>query len=396
MDVWTPRRDNAVLGVLQNESSSAPSTDTDTAANAHIYPLTEPMYSRKLCMAGHKLGVTVLVFSPLHIDWDNMSVTAYHYHAGGWETRHVALPALVYDRCTYANEMQHYRTKVAMSRMQRAGIRWLGIGLGGKWDIFRSLSTCPDLAPIMPPTTVYKGMKALAEQLNHHDANVFLKPQGGSHGRSTLHVRRARADEGQRTMYPLQVRGRNRDNSLVQKGFSTVESGLQWIDHFISKRRYIVQPYLSLTDQEERPFDVRVLMQKNERGQWKFTGMAVRVGCSTSVTSNLHGGGHSVQALPFLIEQFGPSEAERLASTIRHYSKLIPPALEQRHGRLSELGLDFGIDRNAHLWLLEVNSKPGRNVFSQSGERDAALKSVEYPILYARHVMVRHLRRVCP
>ncbi len=37
------------------------------------------------------------------------------------------------------------------------------------------------------------------------------------------------------------------------------------------------------------------------------------------------------------------------------------------------------------MWLLEVNSKPGRTVFRQTGEREAAVKSVENPILYARY-----------
>ncbi|WP_368784377.1 YheC/YheD family protein, partial [Acinetobacter baumannii] len=41
----------------------------------------------------------------------------------------------------------------------------------------------------------------------------------------------------------------------------------------------------------------------------------------------------------------------------------LPTFLEQRHGRLVELGIDIGIDRQGKVWLIEVNSKPGRASF---------------------------------
>lgn len=99
---------------------------------------------------------------------------------------------------------------------------------------------------------------------------------------------------------------------------------------------------------------------------------------------------------PFLTEQFGEDTAERLIKELTSYSSIIPAAIEQQHGRLVECGLDFGIDQQARIWLLEVNSKPGRTVFTQTGDHEAAKQAVEKPILYARSIMVRHLRRVSP
>ena len=102
------------------------------------------------------------------------------------------------------------------------------------------------------------------------------------------------------------------------------------------------------------------------------------------------------EAEAFLEEQYGQAEANRLLEEIIAYSHIIPSAIEERHGRLIELGLDYGIDRDKRLWLLEANSKPGRSVFNQTGDREASTLAVEMPILYARHVGVRHHRRVCP
>lgn len=385
-DVWEP-----MLGVLQCESKGTP-------------PFAETAYCRKLCMAGRKHGIRVVVFSPLWIHWYDQTVNAYMYGNLGWERRKFRLPALAYDRCTYSNINQYRNTIAAITRMIRqAKVTLLGIGLRGKWNIYCSLCKDAALSSILPPTRPFAGTSNLAGELNRFHGELFLKPHGGMHGKSTLHVRCRYHDEEHTntTEKPssisdayLELRGRDSANRSFHRTFSHPKDGLDWIARFIGKRKFIVQPYLSLVTQDGEPFDIRVLMQKNGSGRWSLTGMAARVGQPNSVTSNLHGGGRAVSIVPFLESQFKPSQVQQLLEQLRAYSHYIPYILESCYGRVSEIGLDFGIDRDARLWLLEVNSKPGRSVFQQSGEYEAALKSVENPILYAHHVLVRYLRRV--
>ncbi|MCE5171278.1 YheC/YheD family protein [Paenibacillus profundus] len=380
------------LGVLECDSQGSP-------------PFTEAAYCRKLCKIGHKYGVQVVVFSPRWVHWHDLTVSGYVYGTHGWVQRIVPLPSLLYDRCAYSNSNQYRRTRTAIARLIRdANVTLLGIGLRGKWDVYQSLSKEPFLLDILPRTRLFAGAGSLADQLNECGGELFLKPHGGTHGKSTLHVRRlfgsdaSAGNERDASVLGayLQLRGRDERNRPIHRTFAHPGEGLKWIARFIGKRKFIVQPYLTLVTQTGEPFDIRILMQKNEKGRWSFTGMAARVGRQHSITSNLHGGGHAVSVVPFLESQFEPEHVQRLVQQLRSYSEIIPPILEARHGRLTEVGLDFGIDREARLWLLEVNSKPGRSVFRQTGEQEAAIKSVENPILYARYVMVRYLRRVSP
>jgi glutathione synthase/RimK-type ligase-like ATP-grasp enzyme len=180
----------------------------------------------------------------------------------------------------------------------------------------------------------------------------------------------------------------------VEKNFANENHALHWIREFTGQRGYIIQPFLHLYSRKGRSFDIRVLMQKNEKGLWMGTGIAVREGAAGSMTSNLHGGGKALPVLPYLSGQFGADQTERITEVLRQLSEMIPPILESHFGRLGELGIDFGIDTNGDIWLLEVNSKPGRTSIRQAGDPVSAVLASENPLRYARYLLLRQLRRV--
>jgi hypothetical protein len=115
--------------------------------------------------------------------------------------------------------------------------------------------------------------------------------------------------------------------------------------------------------------------------------MGVRCGQSGSITANLHGGGTAWEAAPFLKCEFGNEQAKEQMNTLIELSTKIPLALESAHGRLAELGIDLGVDRNGRVWLLEVNSKPGRTLFTYLPNKAVQKSSKENPILYAAFLL---------
>jgi hypothetical protein len=121
--------------------------------------------------------------------------------------------------------------------------------------------------------------------------------------------------------------------------------------------------------------------------------MAVRRGQDGSLTSNLHGGGIAEPAGPFLARQFDAEKARSILSKLRELSVEIPEALENCHGRLAELGIDFGVDIQGNIWILEVNSKPGRSIFTYLEDPQARSKAVTNPIHYARFLLQNTARR---
>ncbi|UUZ97792.1 YheC/YheD family protein [Paenibacillus sp. P25] len=110
------------------------------------------------------------------------------------------------------------------------------------------------------------------------------------------------------------------------------------------------------------------------------------------MTSNLHGGGSALPAADFLAREFGEGKAEALLRELKRLSELLPEALESSHGRLAELGIDYGIDTSGNIWIIEVNSKPGRSIFTYLQDDRARKAAIVNPIRYAGFL----LRRMTP
>ncbi|MDF2660027.1 MAG: hypothetical protein K0Q94_2818 [Paenibacillus sp.] len=344
-------------------------------------PFSEKQYYRRLSLLGQKLGLAVFVFFPHRIDWERRRVLGYRYNASGsrWEKRLYPLPETVYDRCFYSDAKLYAEFREPIRRlMQTPGTRFLGYGLKGKWSVHQMMIRDEALSPYIPETELLQS-PADIERWLEEKGELFLKPHGGSQGKGVLRV--TREENG------YAVNGRSHRNEAVRSGFRSKRRLLDWIAAFTGGRKYLIQPYLILTTTEGEAFDIRALVQKNRTGRWELTGIAVRRGAPGSVTSNLHGGGHAEEALPFLRQQYGRPAAETIESSVRELALRIPYVLEQYHGRLVELGVDIGVDTAGHVWILEANSKPGRSSFAVLTDKKVRLDSIRNPILYAKFLI---------
>lgn len=361
------------LGIMVCESSG-------------LIPFQEKQFYRRLCRMGNRLKLQVFVFSPVRINWTLQQVCGYTFdeQTRQWLKKEFPLPRLIYDRCFYKNRKQiaHYHSHISKLHRMKS-VQFLGNGLNGKWAIQQFLMTNPLFQPYLPYSERCVRAQNILPWIDQK-GEVFLKPQGGSQGKGVLHV--VKCDRKQ-----YRVKGRDMKNRPVDKTFISYNDLQQWIGHFISSRKYILQDYLTLTSTTGEAFDIRSLMQKNHEGHWQHTGMAVRRGAPGSITSNLHGGGSAGEALPFLRKEYGEEKAVHIHSTIHDLSHQISPYLEERYGRLLELGIDFGIDQQGRVWILEVNSKPGRAVFLNLRNTNQKKSSIRNPIHYARYILDRQL-----
>ncbi|CQR54733.1 YheC/YheD family endospore coat-associated protein [Paenibacillus riograndensis] len=344
-------------------------------------PIAEREFCSQLCRAAPLYNLQVIVFCPDGVAGDGRTVSGYAWENGEWKPARASAPDVLYNRCLNTGPQEKKAASSALAALSRS-LPW-SRGLPDKWRVYEILRRSRRAAGLLPETRLYKNSRELGTMLAERDAGVFLKPRAGSHGKRTLHAVRLPRSQGG----GINLRGRDGANHPFHHVFGTVDEGLGWIHDFIGLRRYIIQPYLQLTDSRGQPFDVRVLMQKNGRGVWMLTGMAVRLGSRGSLTSNLHGGGTAVAPLPFLLAEYGESGGE-LLQELAGAAAYLSPLLEEACGRLGELGLDFGLDSAGRIFLLEANSKPGRTVFRLTGDRRAARLAAENPLRYTRHLLL--------
>ncbi|MGW8956473.1 YheC/YheD family endospore coat-associated protein [Paenibacillus sp. NPDC055715] len=357
------------LGVLVSRNQAA------------IPPITEAEFCRRLSLLGRRSGLNVMAFTAEGISPEDLSIRGYAYRDGVWTSGRFPLPDIVYNRCFHAHGSQNAGHALEhMAEQESRKLIYWSRNLPGKWQVYRALHMIDEVRPFVPPSAPYRDTAQLVEWLHRHSA-LFMKPQAGMHGKGTLYLRLSDGDTG------LLVQGRDSRNRPFRRLFSDVDAGLSWVDGIARRRSYIMQPYLKLTSQSGHPFDVRALMQKDGNGCWRLTGFAVREGRKGTLTSNLHGGGEAHPAEPYLREQYGADSTRLIIGQMMALSLTITGALEERYGRLGELGIDYGIDRSGNIWLLEVNSRPGRASFFQTRQPECAFRSVNRPLEYARYLM---------
>lgn len=344
----------------------------------------ERTYYEQLTRIGEALGRTVVVFDPTHIDWAKRQVQSFVFvpAVNKWIFKKTPIPAVIYDRCFYVNPTHYKRYRPAVSKLRHdSRTEFLGIPLHGKWQLAQMMARAPQLSSYFPHTERYERPQDVLAFLKKHTACV-AKPSGGSHGRGIVAIFHHPRAGG------FTVIGRSKQNKPLSHQFPTLPQTLRWLHAFIRGQRYILQPYLPLHTKGRLPFDVRVLMQKDEHLMWRMTGMAVRTGKPYALTSNLHGGGTAEKAEPFLQKlHFDQPKRAQIKTKLHHLCIQLPPFIEREHGRLCELGIDIGIDTKGGVWLIEVNSKPGRQVFRKSGDARAYATAVKRPILYAHSLL---------
>lgn len=288
-----------------------------------------------------------------------------------WVKDEFPIPVMIYDRCFYSEDVLSKQSMAIVRWLKnRSDITFLGSGLPNKWAIYEALATS-SLSPYTPETSIARDGKMIISLLEKWK-KVVLKPAFGSGGAG---------------IYSLEKTGRkfiissDHGGNLVQKPFQTVTETEEWLNRLFSKREYLIQPYLELTDTENRPFDIRVLLQKDMTGAWTVRGKGIRRGSSGGILSNLSAGGDIL-----LFEDYADTLDIRTKKFILHeleeiLSKL-PEILEASFPKLFELGVDIGVSKENALWVLDTNSKPGRKVISSTNPE---LKEILYkaPLDYA-------------
>lgn len=322
------------------------------------------------------MGIRVFVFSPRRVDFRHRQVTGYEFIQGMWKAVTLPLPSFIYDRCFIGPTYRHYKPFIEQLQNDPA-ITFLGRGLSGKWQVHQILSKSPELRKWLPDTQ-WLNMSNLFTQLEQNGA-IIIKPVAGTHG---IGVVRISQNDG---FYV--ATGRAQENRPFQRRFRSRKELQNFVTYFTKDSKFLVQPYLKLCTPEQTPYDIRVLVQKNGHGQWETTGKAVRIGDKKNITSNLHGGGKAVPLSTFLAGIFPQEKKNQIEEEIDSVIRLLPAFLEEYHGRLVELGIDIGVDTDGHVWIIEVNSKPGRTVFRLIADRVARNRSVTQPVRYAHYLM---------
>ncbi|RXT15269.1 YheC/YheD family protein [Ammoniphilus sp. CFH 90114] len=336
----------------------------------------EPTYLRQLILEGRSLGCTVFLFSHEDVLENKKRVRGFIPSTNGWVSQIYPWPDIVIDRCRKGEP------GYLALRRQKDLFVYANNTYTNKWNATQLFSREEELRSWIPKTVEYSPNHL--QQMLKEFPLLYIKPGNGTGGRSILKI----SHDG--TKYSLLGRARNLRTKSAS--FSTAASLISVVNRWVNKEcirkgNFMIQQGLDLALIPDRVADTRLLIQKNEVGEWCITGSGVRVGPRKSPTSNLHNGGKPVKFSKLMKERFGEEKAERIKDECKLLGFTVVKTIEKHFGSMMEFGLDIGIDVNGRVWLIEVNPKPGRDIFKELGRPELYRKSVQRPLQYALHLV---------
>ncbi|WP_058301637.1 YheC/YheD family endospore coat-associated protein [Gorillibacterium timonense] len=336
---------------------------------------SEPKYFRDLSRAGERLGADVFLFSPADINLKARQIRGFTAKDdGSWSHRMYPWPQIVIDR--YRRPGNDYMKIRTSSLFRYANNRFTN-----KWRITRMFMQESKLARWMPETIEYSGA-GLNQMLKKHSL-LYIKPGNGTGGSSIVRLKRTKAGYA--------ILGRSRTLTKINRHFASFAELKGWLDQWTVKQSirngaFMIQQGVDLSLVEGRVTDARLLIQKTETGVWDITGMGMRIGAVGSSTSNLHGGGKAASFESVVEKRFGSEKAAEIRKECHELARTIVQVIESHFDPMMEFGIDIGIDVQGRVWLIEVNPKPGRELFKSIGDSSLYRKTVERPIQYAMYL----------
>ncbi|HEU5140806.1 MAG TPA: YheC/YheD family protein [Bacillales bacterium] len=295
-------------------------------------------------------------------DWRRDSVIGYVKRHNYWDRRELPIPHVIHNRIGQRKLEQLPATERYFQEITNEGIACFNARFLDKWEVHQQLASHPDLAPYLPETILYESEKSLKEMTERY-SSVFLKPAAGSQGKQIFRITR------RENHFELDYTTFSGD---IERQFSTFEELYHTLVRRIRQQQYIIQQGLSLLEHRQCPLDFRMLCNRRQTDKWTVTSGVARISNEEQFVSNLARGGKSHSIKEVLQQAFPNRVAKQIRALLGDLSLEIAERVSlESEGIYGELGIDLALDYQGKPWILEVNTKPSKDL---DPSRDQAIR----------------------
>jgi hypothetical protein len=199
--------------------------------------------------------------------------------------------------------------------------------------------------------------------------HVIVKPIRGSRGQGVIQVSSIGNDK-----YALHIENRR----LTIQG---KENTYMYLKRKIGSIRYMVQRRISRPTINDRPFDLRVIIQRPRySNEWIVTAKVAKVaGKGYIVSNNTRSRGQLLQVLTaFQRSTINHLPPETMLANIDRIALLSTQRLATYFKGHRIYGLDMGLDQNGSVWIIEANLYPATSHFWKLKDKTMYHRIMEY------------------
>ncbi|CAM3749675.1 YheC/YheD family protein [Alicyclobacillus pomorum] len=328
-----------------------------------------------LVKANKEAKDTVYIFSPEDVNLSRERVRGTYFNTAKrrWEKKDFPLPDVLYVRggvrhgASFRNILKEFR---------RMGIKRINpIYAFDKWDLYQKLSQDENVRPFLPYTERLENIDDLKNVLQNRN-EIYIKGCRGSRGKTVMRV--VKLPQGG---YEYSYFG----EKLVRKEVNNIEDLLLAVRTFLGSRRIIVQQAIDLLRADQDSIvDFRAEVQRNKKGEIEIVGIPIRVGQRHSPIT-IHSSAFKFDDyLGKLLPQYSSSQLDGLKDKIRNFLVSVYSSVEKAYGKFGEIGIDFGLDRDGAIWLIECNAKSAKVSIRKAYGTETLRKTYLNPLQYAK------------
>ncbi|WP_052807277.1 YheC/YheD family endospore coat-associated protein [Risungbinella massiliensis] len=302
---------------------------------------------------GRKMGVTVFVLTPSGIQEGKKVVKGYLLQQTRnryrWKAAILPFPNVVYNRIPSRDTERTAPVQRALRILEEKKVPLFNPSYFDKWTLTRYLEQSTQLATFLPFTQKWSLDLNLLEAFQKHPI-LLMKPVNGKAG-----INMIRIEKKEHGFYFIHQTMRAKKRTYL----SNLVAVKQLIHQIVGNRPYLVQQCIPLATYQNSPFDVRMLFQKDSKGEWGLSGAGVRVAGKDAISTHVPMGGRIEPINKVLDSSFGKKKATALLQKLERVGIKIAKHIEQSVGKdHGEMSMDFGVDQEAKIWFFEANAKP--------------------------------------
>ncbi|MBM6617779.1 YheC/YheD family protein [Bacillus suaedaesalsae] len=280
------------------------------------------------------------------------NLKGYVWNGESWELHDVPWPHVVHNRIHSRKREQSTEYQQFTLYLKEKHIPFFNDHFLNKWESHQHLVQQDHLLAYLPHTELLLNFSTLDTFLQQHKS-VYIKPIHGSQGRKIFRIE----DNGKE--YILDYTTFTGD---IEKSYETTH------DLFIAirprlKGAFIIQQGIPLLRYENRILDFRFLCHLNTSNDWKVTSSVARISSPKEFVSNIARGGEIQKVQSVLRELLDPKQAITVGKVLHELAIEIASSIGQsEEGLFGEFGIDLALDENGKPWIIEVNTKPSKNM----------------------------------
>ncbi|WP_088833720.1 YheC/YheD family protein [Paenibacillus tyrfis] len=219
-----------------------------------------------------------------------------------------------------------------------------------KWGKHSYLKTGARWKPYLPETQ--RASRAAVSSMLKRWGAVYLKPNNGTGGYGIMKI--TSTGNGRYTL----------KSGYATRTFHSFGSLYSAFSRHTARRSYLVQKAIPLLHYKKRPFDLRIMVQRNRQRGWDVTGMVGRLARPRKIVTNYHNGGTPMPVDMLISPHIRGKRRTGFIQELKTLGRGVSEYMSAKYPKFPAFGVDVAIDAKLKPWILEVNTRPDKSIFN--------------------------------